>query len=113
MLWSINASRQRAPAPRATAAILGLFAVAALCGCATGPRQGDLASGRAASQVPISVSCTLTVATAEPCRAEAERQCGGAARLLNITMAEALPRPMANQGAAGQRVYQASYECRR
>lgn len=113
MMWSINASRRRAPASRASAAILALAAFAALCSCATGQRQGELASGRAASQVPISVSCTLTVATAEPCRGEAERQCGGAARLLNVTMAVALPRPMANQGAAGQRVYQASYECRR
>lgn len=97
---------------RSGSASLALAAFAALYGCVA--QQPDVTtSAQGLSEVPIAVTCTLGAATAEPCRSDAERQCEGTVRLLNVTVAEALPRPMANQGAPGQRVYQATYSCRR
>lgn len=64
-----------------------------------------------ADAAPIHVTCTLTAQSTEPCRSEAERQCKGEVRLLEVTVAETLPPPMAGQGSQRQHVYRANYNC--
>ncbi|SNT19974.1 hypothetical protein SAMN06295912_1575 [Sphingomonas laterariae] len=101
---------------RMTAGPCGAGFVAAcatmLAACAPGQPVGSGPSSPwPLADAPINVTCTLTAPSAEPCRSDAERQCKGEVRLLEVTVAETLPPPMADQASRRQHVYRATYGC--
>ncbi|MBS47295.1 MAG: hypothetical protein CMN60_06160 [Sphingobium sp.] len=99
------------PGARLSPRLFAVGAFSVLCACAAEQRTAPVASGSALAPVPMHVTCTVTTRTNEPCRADAERQCNGTVRLLNVSVAETLPPPTQPRGIAGQTVYQATYNC--
>lgn len=91
---------------------IALTVLAGLYACA--PAQHTQVPVSSATGLPgkqITVNCTLNAAATEPCRSDAERQCKGEVRLVNVTVAERLPPPTERQLTQGQRVYRAVYSC--